>query len=150
MTEAEREFLLKRIKYNSTDMGELGNYVKIEYVVNEIEAMRQKASAEEEPITPGPWSYTWSFMQDAEERGLDIYAMRSPHGSNILIGRAENEADAKAIAALPELLVAAKELCEALETRGDPPFGESSSLTYHVQEEWEAVQAALNKAGVEG
>ena len=95
-------------------------------------------------LTPGPWQMTdkpndrccWSYHVETVERGKILGDVLE--GAAIVVADVRNEADAKLIAAAPDLLDALKTLV------GLPDFSPKEK----VDAAWKAAKAAIAKAEV--
>jgi hypothetical protein len=62
--------------------------------------------------TPGPWTYEYSNDVGDDEYFIEFYEVRTPDYKEV--ARVDNEADARLIAAAPEMLATLRWLTEAL------------------------------------
>lgn len=67
--------------------------------------------------TPGPWHVQEATPPGAEAKEWFIFTSGGGYLANVNSGRSENEANARLIAAAPDLLAAATHLCELVEQR---------------------------------
>jgi len=88
--------------------------------------------------TPGPWKFDGSHVTDRTNTVISIEGIAQPHGVT-----ADDDpawANARLIAAAPDLLAACHKICKAI------AFGVESTLAKELCDGYDAVRAAIAKA----